>query len=108
MLKNGQKFFKCLAVFTLQDFQYMPDHFSQLCMEGLLILSLHHRVANNIQYENTTFCTNYFWALCIKGLTFGNLETLFLILENHFTVRKQVEYRNKNKWVQGFKIITLL
>ena len=35
MLKNGQTYFKNLAVFTAQDFQSMFDHFSASCMKGL-------------------------------------------------------------------------
>ena len=35
MLKNSQKYFKSLAVFTPQDFESMFSHFSTLCMKGL-------------------------------------------------------------------------
>ena len=35
MLKNGQTYFKNLAVFTPQDFKSMFGHFSTLCNKGL-------------------------------------------------------------------------
>ena len=35
MLKNGQRYFKSIAVFTQQDFKSMFDHFSKSCMKGL-------------------------------------------------------------------------
>ena len=35
MLKNGQTYFKNLAVSTPQDFKSMFGHFSILCMKGL-------------------------------------------------------------------------
>ena len=37
MLKNGQTYFKNLAVFTPQDFQSMFGHFSTLGMKGLSV-----------------------------------------------------------------------
>ena len=36
MLKNNQAYFKNLAVFTLQHFESMCDHFSTLCVKGLI------------------------------------------------------------------------
>ena len=36
MLKNGQTYFKNLAVFTPQDFKSMFGHFSTLCNKGLM------------------------------------------------------------------------
>ena len=40
MLKNGQTYFKNLAVFTPQDFYSMFGHFSTLCNKGLMIFCL--------------------------------------------------------------------
>ena len=47
MFKNGQTYFKNLAVFTLQDFKSIFDHFLSLWIKGLTIL----------------------WTLYIEGLT---------------------------------------
>ena len=35
MLKNGQTYFKNLAVFKTKDFKNMFGHFSTLCIKGL-------------------------------------------------------------------------
>ena len=40
MLKNGQIYFKKLAVWTPSDFLSMSGHFSTLCMDGLNRVSL--------------------------------------------------------------------
>ena len=36
-LKNGQTYFKNLASFTPPNFKSMFDHFSTLCMKGLIM-----------------------------------------------------------------------
>ena len=48
MLKNGQTYFKNLAVFTPQDFSSMLGHFSTLCNKGLSNTNnvLHYSVTN--------------------------------------------------------------
>ena len=37
MLKNGQTYFKNLAVFTPHNFKSMFGHFSTLCNKGLML-----------------------------------------------------------------------
>ena len=44
MLKNDQKYFKNLVVFTLQDFYIMLGHFSIFCMKGLKRTSINSKL----------------------------------------------------------------
>ena len=44
MLKNDQKYFKNLVVFTLQDFYIILGHFSIFCMKGLKRTSINSKL----------------------------------------------------------------
>ena len=54
MSKNGQTYFKSLAVFMSQDFESVIGHFSALCMKGLyrnLMLRINAKVAGKIRFD---------------------------------------------------------
>ena len=52
MLKNGQTYFKNLAVFTPQDFKSMFGHFSTLCNKGLMITKKKLKSPNQTESNN--------------------------------------------------------